>query len=243
MARGHADYGTDKTAGVKRTITDLAELAVRLGSIVNVYQSGNVLFAIDFDSTISPVKASSVGAGSNVALDTTRSVQGAGSVLLYVANVSPGNVTIQQLYGATFSGKIAIGFWFQVRANLDKFSITLGYEGASARYHGSVVYSETNTKWQYEDSGGTFQDIVSLPSAYDYQNEVWHFVKLIIDTDVDEYVSLQIDNDTYDISGNALYSLSLADEQTLFWEIKLFELAGKTPTLNIDNLTTTINEV
>ena len=82
MAHGTPDWGVTAGAVTTYQVTDLGELAVRLGSPISHDRRGDVIWWDDFECTLNKWQTVANGAGSSVALSDARARNGRYSALL-----------------------------------------------------------------------------------------------------------------------------------------------------------------
>lgn len=141
---GAPDYATPKPVGQvpigpTYTLTDVAELAARLGSIVTFDRRGNVVWLDDFEDNIDKWQILVVGGiGGEAVLSNARARKGALSARLTTGNVIDASVELQTV------------FYYPVFSNLG-FEISFIYNGNMSEY-----------RWLFQVNDGTHYTLAEV---------------------------------------------------------------------------------
>lgn len=244
MPRGQADFGMYAPKTVGATLADMADLAVRLGSIVEYDRRGDVIYIDDFETPKGKYIDASYGTGSKAILDSSVAKSGAQSIKLVTGGTINQYSRTQHYMPLSALGRLGL----KVSASLhrmDAFASTF------------VLWLETytgtqlvNAKIQIDVDGGilkyfdengwqTFESGLELYALYSF---IFHNMKMVIDLDTNKYVRFLIDSLSYDLSA---YSLNTSTNTRAPYSVAVFtltDLYGRVWNCWLDDLVFTINE-
>lgn len=203
MARGAPDYGAYASKEVSASISDMGEVAARLGSIDIFDKRGDV---VDFDNFEEPILKwlpEPVGAGSAVILDST--------------NVKSGSQSVKLTTGAVVGAKSGFSKAIPVLGSLKiGLEYSFSYIAFGGALHFLIVYYN-GTRYQYaeakidlvagtisiNDSTGAWKEIAAgiFPGAW---RRTFHTLKLVADFTTGYYKRLLFDYTEYDLSTEAI---------------------------------------
>jgi len=182
-----------------------AELAVRLGSIVNFDRQGQVIMMEDFESGIQKWEAD-YSVGSSVGHSTLTALSGAFSCLLYVDNVAAHYASIQR--GSPYPPHLTrLGAEFSLALSGGTSDIELRLTIYTGAYlvTAALKYDCVAKKLYYLDSTLAWVEIASQQIYWGIIT-LWNRVKLVIDLDVGKYVKVLLNDLEYDLSAITLRS-------------------------------------
>lgn len=199
MPRGHQDWlvNTGQLPFVDR---DVLEAIAREGAPCTFIRSGRAVYVDTFDSTLGPWYFTVRGTGSAAAIVTTGQFRGAGCLKLTPGSDGAFSGTLAKDMPLILSGRM--GFEMMVWHGLlhDVLSMTVYIVIDEVLQTYAVYYDAENARiyvvdW---DSGGDivydgFGDVRNANPAY-------HLIKMVIDTDKQQYVQIQFDNKILDAS-------------------------------------------
>lgn len=206
MARGQRDYGMYAPTTVISSLSDMAELAVRLGSIVSYDRRGNVLYFDDFQGTVLKWKVATIG-DSYARLDSTSARSGAQSVKLQ-AGAGSGNVATLQRTSYSY-GSRRLGVECHVSRPLNEAELRIYlYAYTATDHHRALLTINFDTgiiTLTYGDS-----DTVDIVTGQYWANEYFSYnpVKLVVDFETGYYVRLIYNDVEYDLSNYAIPLIS-----------------------------------
>lgn len=208
MPRGQPDFGMYRAKETGATLSDMADLAVRLGSIVEFDRRGDIVFIDNFESPL---------------LRWETSITGAGEVYFDDTSVKSGSQAL----------KLLTDIGVDQYANMGKYLYTLGSRRLGAECHFSNPSDDSKiTLYIYSWNGIiTYQGwvivdiqtgIVSIrcpadentviATGFSFPQENFAFIplKLVGDFENGEYVRLMLGNVEYDISSYEIWSVASA---------------------------------
>lgn len=214
MAHGQPDFGMYAIAETIYKLTDMGELATRLGSIVTFDRRGDVVWLDDFEAAVLRWTAGASAGSSAPVLSTTEQWMGVKSV--YFATVAGAgeysrigkNLPLSRL------GKSGVEFfillesrtpgYMQLRVNIE--------DGTNLSYAELRLDSQARTASIITPTGTIVIATNCFPT---YPNKVWVPVKLVVDMDTDLYTRLLIGDQGYDISSYALVPVAASTNRYL----------------------------
>lgn len=241
MAHGTPDWGVTAGAVTTFQLTDLGELAARLGSLDTFDRRGDLVWGDGFEFSLNKWEVTTDGLGAAVALSTARARNGRYSCLLTAGSDSARFAEIQHAHPVPVTSRLGFEGSFSLGSNLTTLDFTYHiYNGSTLRIW-SIRYDDANDRLQYFNSAGvavTIASALNLP----IQQTNFHTLKLVVDYSTGEYVRLLLNNVTYDLSGIAGRSLAsaVAAHQRVF--VDLVGIVAQNNTVYVDDVILTQNE-
>ncbi len=195
MPHGYPPWSGIKKQTVFSLPIDMAELAVRLGSIVTHDRRGDVMFLESFEHGLIRWDPGVGSANSKVYISSSEARHGAYSVAL-LAEATPGGsaqIALEIPYPALCS--LGVETHVYLPSDFDYFEITV-YKYDGTRVHdGGLRYDQGATKLEYRDSSGNYQDLRTGVTLHGL-TKVFTVFKLVADFDNDLYMRSLVNNYT-----------------------------------------------
>lgn len=193
MPRDLPDWGAQSAQKTVYEVTDLGELAARLGSIVTHDRRGDVIWLDDFENGLGKWATIESGTGAVVDLSIVRARNGLFSVRLLAGSTGDRSAQIERSLPFPVESPMGVEFSFQYDQDIDNLQlIVIAYDGTNATRY-AITISATDDNISYDDDGGVSQE--STPGVGLTQVvTVFHTAKLIFNMENDEYVRLVLDN-------------------------------------------------
>ncbi len=241
MAHGTPDWGVTAGAVTVYQMTDLGELAARLGSINTFDRRGDVILLDDFEDGFHRWTWEGSGSGLGAHLSTFKSRSGRYSLLLTAG--SDENHWIYAYRHVFFSPLTALGaeFSFVLPAGFETLTLEMRVNTGTRRLVGYLRWDDPTDALQYRDSAAAYVPLASLPYPSTVTGHL-HTWKLVIDTEAEEYVRALLNSQEFPLSGIALWAED-DDSYPLFrFRIRLFGRAGQNDYVFVDDVILTQNE-
>ncbi len=199
-------YNLFMVAGKKRgqvfSVTDLGELAARLGSIDTFDRRGDVVWLDDFEDGVLMWEAVLAGVGAAVASDVTRSRSGGKSCKLTTGSTGIYTVEIKHCEPILELSRIGLEVHITTHASVVIYLTLDVYDGTDI-VRGQIAYDATTNRLYYQNSSGAMVQLATGVNLYvsDYQ---FHAFKLVVDTAGEKYERLVVNDTEYDLSAYAL---------------------------------------
>ena len=241
MARGAPDDSNVLSASTFYRLDDMAELAVRLGSIVQYRRAGNVVFWTTFEEGMNRLSYHAPVLGGSVNLVSELVLTGGTAVEIGFIAVANSGGSIMAIVPPVLTGRIGL-------ATALKFSLWEGYIALTVNPRGVDrlrmftvnLYPQTNIG-VYIDSGGApveFTDDLHLDESSDY----YTLVKLVVNPDTNHYESVLVGDTLYDLSPYSGRDLGGAAPYNLSCLVGIYGDGGAVNATLIDHLIVTKNE-
>ncbi|MBU2060164.1 MAG: hypothetical protein KKB38_20835 [Gammaproteobacteria bacterium] len=203
MSRGSPDFSghTVKTTGA--ALEDMADLAVRLGSIVEYDRRGDVVIADDFEAPVLKWNVNADGAGTAI-LDSTSVKLGSQAVKL-TAVVGEDNETAiyKDLYTLT-SRRMGVEVSFSnFPRDAELFIYIYHYDG-TYKYQAEARFNHVDERLRVRDSDGTLP-VIAEDLIFPIANFCFIPFKLVVDFSTEQYVRILLGNTEYDVSAYGSY--------------------------------------
>jgi hypothetical protein len=241
VAHGTPDYGL--TAGTVTTyqLTDLAELAARLGSIDTFDRRGEVQFADGFECGLGAFQVVLSGAGAAIALVTTP-VRSERRSAHFSAGTDAGQ-SARIVRNQAFAALSRFGLEFSVVLNqLIKYiqAQIIVYDGVN-RTEYTIRFDGEASTITYADAAGVYRVITA---AFNPQTigSLFHTAKLVVDATARQYVRLLFDAAVYDLTTKAAQQFADATPAYISLTIALVSHNALAFDMYVDDVIWTQNE-
>ncbi len=241
MAHGAPDYSNVKKDGFVFRIDDMAELAVRLGSIVSYDRRGDVYWFYGFDYGIGDLLESTVGASSTVSLRTDFYEHPPFACRLTAGGDAGNYATISRRLATPST--VNVGTQVSIRPSSSSADIRLYIENfnGTSRFRSKLRLNPQVGTLQIEDDTEGWVTIATGLPAF---TSIAHFIhmKVIMDITTNKYVKAVLDDTEYDISDYDAAESSSSISKSILASVYNLSTESGNDSINVDNLIVTINE-
>jgi len=241
MAKGQPDFGQYAPTETIVSISDLGELAARLGSIVTFDRRGNVIWFDDFEGGVGKWESYLVGTGASLAACALYSRNGAFSAELLKGDKTTDHAQMSHYWPYPVLSKLGCEISFTSNDNITYIEFRQYIFDGTNRHHAELRYDTANNKLQYLDEDGNYQDLatglVLLSGFY-----LFNTIKVVIDPATQQYVRVILNDVEYDMSGID-YRLT-ANAASPYWiqTVKIDEGIAAAYGIYVDDVILTQNE-
>ena len=241
MPRGQPDFGMYQTKSFGGTLADMADLAVRLGSIVEFDRRGDIGFLDDFEAPSLKWDALGIIGGNLPVLSTTYAGMGIQSVKLSCGAVLGSQSIITRGWGLIRLGRVGGEFWVQGKA------IAPGYlEFLLDIYDGT---NQRRAELRYDTGAGTITLVdptgnhIVATGVYMYLGHFYFVpIKVVADIDTGIYIRLMVNEQEIDLSSYQLVTVAPTGNRIIIAYLTLRGVAAEETAVYIDNYIYTVNE-
>ena len=203
MPRGQPDYGMYASKTASASVSDMGEVASRLGSIDTYDKRGDVIYLDDFEAPVLKAEYDESVAGGSAILDSENVKTQAQSVKL----TSPAGAG----ESCTLRFPVVVQAALQMGAEIHFSNLStncfLAWEIAWATgalfYLANIKLDPVANKLYYYDSTGAYQELDDIETPRQ-KPHLFHVLKLVADFDSGQYTRLQYDNREYDLTAYAM---------------------------------------
>jgi hypothetical protein len=241
MARGQPDYGEYARTVTIAGLSDLGELAARLGSIVTLDRRGNVLWLDNFDDGIGAWGVALYGTGAAAASSTTYFRSGGNSFKLTGGSDGALCVNVWADLQYSIPSKMGMEFCISTNVDVDHVDAHLWYQSSSIGYWPTVHIDRNNDRIQIEDRDAGAVTVVTPTSFCD---DLYHFhsIKLVVDVLTGKYTRLIVDGIAYDLSSYNIPTLAASAHALISPVFYVYSDTGQNGIAHLDNVIITQNE-
>lgn len=200
MAHGSPDWGASKPTATIYQLSDLGELAARLGSINTFDRRGDVVWMDSFEDTIHKYQLSLAGVGADIQLNGDHCRSGGSSCRLTTGNATGNFSYMYRAFGsAVVATKIGVELSFTLHPQIT-FYLYIEVYRRPTMYRVSMRYDPVANILAYQSFGGLYVDLLT---GLDLQaSATWHTMKIVGDFSVDGfYERVLLNNLRPDIQG------------------------------------------
>ena len=241
MAGETPDWGALSAQATVFPVTDLGELAARLGSIVTFDRRGDVVWLDSFEEGLNKWAVTIVGAGASVGLSNVRVRMGLFSARLVAGSDSGRYAQIEHPYAIPSLSNLGVEYSFARGATTDNLLTTLDINTGTRFLEPRIRYDDILARFLYRDAAGVDQ-VLATGVFFPSDDRRFNTIKLVVDLAAERYVRLVVNTVTYDMSGIAFSASndSTAANARLF--IRNTGDAGANRTVYIDDVILSQNE-
>jgi len=241
MVHTFPDYTTKYKMVKVFSQIDSGELAARLGSINTFDRRGNIVWMDDFEDTATKWGYSLTGGRGSIVTSNARAWTGDQSMQI-VTGAQVDDMALMEKYFSLLSDT-RLGLELRVTRTGSNSMFYMGLYGDNGtnQYNGTLRWNWSNGHVDYRDSGGGWPNLKD-DVLMDITDEHWLPLKVVIDWDNLEYVRALVEDQEYDLTGEALsFGATSGNRFILIW-IWLIVSGAVSKDCWIDNVILTQNE-
>jgi hypothetical protein len=241
VPHGTPDWWGESPTATVHQVTDVGELAVRLGSPVSYDRRGNVVWFDTFEDGLGKWVSGTAGTGASVFVTSKDALQGAYSAQLVGGSDGLMNAQVARILFSPVLGGVGVEVSFELAGLADEVDIlATHYDGATGyRYH--VRWVRATSDFEYLDSAGVWQDIDANKPLI-ATTAAWHTMKVVFNTSTEKYMRAMLDDEEYPLVGIAPQTTVSAVEPTINLVLRAYSSAGLNHYARIDDVIITQNE-
>jgi len=241
MPRGAPDYSNVRVDNPVHRLTDLAELAARLGSASVFERAGDVIRIETFENGMQMWGSATYGAGAAVEISSYRALNSAFSLKMTCGSddVMGAKATYQVPY--LHLSKFGLEYAFTFDPSLKYHYFDLLIRDGTTRYTYSILFFIQDGKIGVKHSDNTRYTFVTDLNL-ETDAFLFHHGKLVVDAENKEYVRFLYDNQSFDLSEYAPYETEDTDPPYLEVSVEVRANNDTKPVSYIDTVLITRNE-
>jgi len=241
MAHGAPDDSDIVKNYTHYRIDDMAELAVRLGSPVGYQRYGEVVWYEDFSCGVGSWLLSSPLADAEFSACNDHYLSaGVGGKLCYKTGTGF-HSSISRVSGYESGTRIGFAGYYLIDSLVTKFSIFLYYYHAGLISSPEIFIDHTTGEIKYNVQDIGYVLLTTVP-PFDNTGNVWYPFKMVIDTDIDQYVRFSFGNKTYDMAEAPIPTTMSPTSDRCVAMIMFYSKLNQGYDVYLDNLVFTVNE-
>jgi len=241
MPHGAPDWSNVVKYYQVHRLDDLAELAVRLGSITTYDRRGDVLWSDSFDYGLQAWRREPLGTGATISASCEFFRSHGFSAKLTAGSDDAALARIRRYFPLTVSGTHGVEASWTLHSQTKEVEIGIFVRDKGIETHFAVKYSLSEKKLYYINETGMWS---VLDDAVDliYMLFLFHTWKLVIDTMTGYYVRLLLDNKTYDLSNIKGHVTTPGGADYFHIVLVHYGIGGANPYIYLDDVILTRNE-
>ncbi|KKL21016.1 hypothetical protein LCGC14_2449700, partial [marine sediment metagenome] len=196
MPRDLPDWGALSAQATVYEVTDMGEMAVRLGSIVSHDRRGDVIWFDDFESGLSKWAASVFGAGSVVDLSVEQARHGRFSARLVAGSDDAKRCWITHRSAFAVLSRFGIEVSFNLATDIDLLQIYYYLYNGTQLTLAVIQWIDATDTLQYLDDAGNWVTFATGVKIIQRDN-LFHTGKLVVDAINNQYVRFLLNNVEY----------------------------------------------
>jgi len=241
MPHGHPDWGAAEAVKIVHHVSDMGELGVRLGAISTRHRGGTVVWDDDFRCGLAGWATTTEDVGDAVNLTTRYTWRGGYAAELVGGGEAAGDTRITRYIGTLLSGKLGLEAAFALSGKSESLIFQMGYIEDDILHFAWARYRHDADTFDVYDRFTGWQELASGLGLYCGEG-CYHTVKLVVDTATGMYVSLWLDNNSYDVSAYTAGVMGLARGDATMVMVQHVAVANFVAFALIDAVIVTQNE-
>jgi len=240
MPRGQPDFGMYAAETYLAGMSDMAELAVRLGSIVIFDRRGKVVDLDDFEDALFKWVTVNVGASHSL-FSSASAKSGTQSIIQHVGGVGDTPTYMERGFTLLPSKRLGVEIAYAKPSTTAYLLIRLYRAITTSHAWGQIKLDFNAKKVYYQDSAGNYQEItdITTPSNFPF---VYYPIKFVVDFDTGFYERLIFEGVEHDLSAYALYSVIIGSVPGVQTRITWTRIGGAGSDIYIDDYILTMEE-
>jgi type II secretory pathway pseudopilin PulG len=241
MPHGQRDWANVGATEVVHGLSDMAELAVRLGSPDAHNREGNVLMIEDFENGLGAWNEATSGPGAEIKISTEAWRTRGYSCKLISGSSSGRQAFIFRRVPYPVLGRYGLELTFFPGSNIWLFGMRLSRHDGETEHQFFVLYNNDDHELLTQGSGGSstaFASDVDLEVGY-HGN---HTMKMVVDFDTDMFVRFILNETEYDISDREPFLWGSTDKPHLDVVVIVYSNEGYNADCYVDDIILTQNE-
>lgn len=235
MPIGRPDWYDAGKSNILSSMSDMAELAVRLGSPISYDRSGKTIFYDVFERIDGVYVFAESGVGTGHALNTTYSQYG-GSSVLTIINAGAANYVNVARNSRAWRGDF-LSFEVGILSNRipDQFTLTFTVYLDGVRYIAAIDIRDDFKDFYYYNTGAAFVLFAeeTIPS---YGVNVYNVLRLIFNIKELKYVGFTINEQGYDLSAYNVYQVATGASNAINCALRCYGDAAGALSFYLDHL-------
>lgn len=203
MAHGAPDASNVVLIGQDYRLDNLAELAARLGSPMTYQREGDLFAADTFDSGLGAWGIDVVGLGSEITLQNIVTLSESVAVQFKTGAVGGAKADLTRHFPLTRTGRIGLSAGLDIGTNKQDVHIILGHYTGTHYYYGRVWWDVQALELKCIVFGGG-TEVITTDNHFSPDLNLFARVKLVVDLVTMRYVSLTINEASWDLSSKRL---------------------------------------
>lgn len=234
MSRGQPDFGMYAAKTVTGSLSDMAELAVRLGSICTYDRRGEVIDLDDFNQAAKRWGTQVFTTSSYAVYSAVNAKAGSQSMQLHKAIGPLELCRLHKSLNVFASKRIGIEVSFSYPSTNDYFWIYLYYYDGALVHYGRLRIDFNAKEIAIQDDSDTLIKVIDTGL---FLQHYWCFytVKLVVDFETDKYVRVLFANQEYDASAIAFPTAEDTIAPTLWASYGILPRVSAATDLFVDN--------
>lgn len=241
MAHGQPDYSGTSQKITTYSLSDMAELAARLGSINTFDRRGDLVWYDDFEATLNKWVNNGNGTGHDADVSTTAARNGAQSCKIVTGSDGQLSGVIYAYAPELVKSKVGLEVhWTRPSFNWTYIYFRLQIIHSDYQWDARIKFQDSDASLHYWD-GSAYQQIATGVGA---RSSAYQFLplKFVVDLDNEVYERLLFQRTEYDLTSYALPSAAGSAITETVISIYSEGTAGNNVTGYVDDIILTQNE-
>ncbi|KKM13586.1 hypothetical protein LCGC14_1714710 [marine sediment metagenome] len=240
MSRGQPDFGMYAPQAYGASLSDMAELAVRLGSINIFDRRGKVFDLDDCEATLLKWVVATVGNGA-AAFDNTSPKSGGQCIKMTSGDGALDGVSMAKAFSLFDAKRLGFEFSFALPSSHVSLTIIIDNYDATSHYKAEIKIDFNAQTLSYLDSSNAFVELAT-PDPFTAKAFIHYPFKLVADFDTGYYVRLLFLGVEYDLSEYALYTSGASWRPNTEFKLELARKAAPGGNIYLDDFIFTEDE-
>lgn len=241
MTHGAPDWSKYRPDSRSYGLSDLAELAARLGSISTFDRRGDIIWQDAFAHGLQHWDPINSGTGAAVVISPISFLSHGYAILVTTRSDSPFNAGIQNLLPYTPHGSIGIEVAFTLSTAMGLFTLDLlVYDGINLT-RGALRYNRVTDLVSYKVNDATWTNLTpAVKTGTD--DRLFHHMKLVLNPGTDEYIRALLNNQEFSLANIPTYAVASGTTPRIYIQATFTAASATNATGYLDNIIVTESE-
>jgi len=241
MPRGQPDYGMTQPSAYIASLSDMAELAARLGSIVLFDRRGRVIYLDDCEGTVLKGYPTVLGDG-GIAFDTVYPHSGSQCIKFTSGTGRLNHAMIEKRFPPLLSKRVGLEFCFSQPDTDTVLYLVITYHDGTNSHSGKIRLEFNAQTLDYQTGPLVYTKIADL-DAFHGGTFLYYPVKVVIDIEASTFVRVLLAGTQHAIPTLPLYTAASPAAPHFSFGIDLEQRAGTGGVIYSDDIIITEDEV
>lgn len=241
MPHGTPDWGQLSATTQRYPVTDLGELAARLGALPSIDRRGDVVFTDSFESGLVGWLYVALGTGAQVGLSMGTAHTGLFSARLEPGDAAGGYAAIFRRMPLPATALAGVEFWLYVGEAFDTLVLAVYRYTGSEQTTWALRYDDQNNTIDYWGAAGAWVTVATDVDLFGNGGQ-WNALKLVFDQVEQKYVRAIVNDSEYSLAGVAGQQVASGTAEHMELSIYCYAQGGGSPRAHIDDVILTENE-
>jgi len=241
MVHGARDDSNIRVEHDVYRLDDMAEFAVRMGSIFNYQRHGSALLLDGFEQGLNAWDKNTTGTNAEVEISNGEAYAGQVACKITTGTGLTPYAGISKYLPPVDESRAGFQGCFSLDSDVVEVRFQLTYGKSPTRYYFYVSYNHVTGVLSYQSAPGVWSPFATPGVLYDFAGN-WHNFKMVADLATGKFARFYLDNIAFPMGGLLADTGAWAFGPFLYPLLRVWGNGGVSGVLYLDNVIVTYNE-